>query len=403
LWVEIIFARFIDDAKLLALRGVRIRKHRINLPAFERDLVALVSALIYLPQYAPTVQMVYRRVPRRTQITCQRIRAIAMVRNLKLESLMPIGLFVRESDSALSNEEIAKVAQSYDANMSRVAALFRTLPNIVRWTGIFQHCFHRSCMAVYNTVEPPPERNAEDRRTEVFQDFLNQYINERNSDPSIATKEEWEYCIPNLQSLCLHAPDPIFIGLEAVLESSIIQAWTAFEDMAPDLWVALVNEHPKDLSRLAGKWETPKNPEPEQKKVIKQDPRSISLGTLAEHNFDVSKVMGRILVGRQHFQSLDGIRSAFEQALGQYCEGIKKALHDDSLRHLSAVRNVLVHSAGIVDDKFTEQIARSPHFPNPTAGNRIELNGEIVHDIISRVVEQARAIFRSADKLLLAK
>jgi len=41
--VEIIVARFIDDAKLLALRGVRIRKHRINLPTFERDFVALVS------------------------------------------------------------------------------------------------------------------------------------------------------------------------------------------------------------------------------------------------------------------------------------------------------------------------------------------------------------------------
>jgi len=41
--VEIIFSRFIDDAKLLALRGVRIRKHSINLAAFERDFVALVS------------------------------------------------------------------------------------------------------------------------------------------------------------------------------------------------------------------------------------------------------------------------------------------------------------------------------------------------------------------------
>jgi hypothetical protein len=41
--VEIIFARFIDDAKLLTLRGPRIRKHLINLPSFERDFVALVS------------------------------------------------------------------------------------------------------------------------------------------------------------------------------------------------------------------------------------------------------------------------------------------------------------------------------------------------------------------------
>jgi len=320
-----------------------------------------------------------------------------MVRDLKIGSLKPIGRFTFRSDVGLNTAAIKSVAQSYDANMLRVVSLLRMPANIVRWTSVFDNCFHRSMMEVYGIVEPGLDRSMmtkEDQRNRVFEGLLSEWNARDNAT------EEWQYYVPNLHSLCLQARDPIFTRLEAMLESLVIQSWTAFEEMSERLWIALLNEHPQDLSRLDGDWELPKGPkDPEPSKKNKAAP-AIGLDWIASHDFNVSKVMGAILASDQNFQSLFSIRDAFARALGKHCANLKAALLDDAMMHLSAIRNCLVHSAGIADDQFERQIVGSPHFAPVSVGTRIKLNGEIVESIVSRVIANVQAMFVSADRFL---
>jgi hypothetical protein len=188
-----------------------------------------------------------------------------------------------------------------------------------------------------------------------------------------------------------------FLALEGLLSSMILGAWTAFETFAGDLWEAALNARPEELAKLSGRRGHRSDSGGEQAT------KDIDLNRLAQNKFDVSKTMGTLLRERFNFQILEGIRDAYECAFGQYCENARKALFDDSLRHLSAVRNLLVHKAGKIDHKFKDDTKTSPHFADSKPDEQIKIDGTVVADLVSRAVIQSIAMLMSVDKFVGAK
>ena len=86
--------------------------------------------------------------------------------------------------------------------------------------------------------------------------------------------------------------DPqVAAGVESTLQAQVTLAWTAFEILSADLWIAAVNERPNPLAvRFA------KSPQP------KGQDKGISITALSEygsHSFDLSKQMGTVLVDHE--------------------------------------------------------------------------------------------------------
>ena len=227
---------------------------------------------------------------------------------------------------------------------------------------------------------------------------------DRSETPQVILDRGMEYII----QLCNVVPQ-IVAGLDVVLASSITGSWTAFEVLAGDLWVAAVNAHPHTLSVMKGKlvnWEIPKaargtedtNRESGNKKGGETGPQ-ISVKWLEFHNYNVSQKMGTLLRQRKtaDFQTVWDIREAYARAFESDYSAIRNSLADESLDHLSALRNVLVHKAGKADDKFVEDIAGCEHFASISERDPVILDGEIVADLVWSVVNQASSLLSAVD------
>ena len=111
------------------------------------------------------------------------------------------------------------------------------------------------------------------------------------------------------------------------MSSQIIASWTAFEAMAGDLWEASLNIKPDKLAKLAGRTRTPR--------TQADDPRRIKLDWLYKHQFDLSKVMGTVFLEdkRYSFDSLDGVREAYNDAFSEDGDAVKAAIGDSTRRN----------------------------------------------------------------------
>jgi hypothetical protein len=185
------------------------------------------------------------------------------------------------------------------------------------------------------------------------------------------------------------------LAIEGLFSSMILGTWTAFETLSGDLWEGALNTRPDEIAKLAGARSAGAKDGDSQK--------SIDLNRLAEHGFNVSNVMGTLLRGRFNFQVLDDIRYAYNCAFGKRCANAMKAVHSDAIQHLSATRNILVHKAGIIDDKFKQDTKSSPHFATLTTGAQLKLDGRVVADLVLNAVTQVIEIITSIDKYLGAK
>ncbi len=205
--------------------------------------------------------------------------------------------------------------------------------------------------------------------------------------------------------------------IQSWLASAVIGTWTAFETMAGDLWEQAVNHHPRGLATLRGSLSkkeaadargdehrtanasalTPR-PAPEQKPAD----RSIKLKFLEEHGYDVSKVMGTVWREDMSFQTLRGIRDAYVRAFADDSEAVLGAINDPCFAALAAVRNVLVHRAGVVDQAYVDQTRGLPLLAGAKIGGPLELNGELTNALIARAVDKSVALIRAVDDWLKA-
>lgn len=177
--------------------------------------------------------------------------------------------------------------------------------------------------------------------------------------------------------------------LETLLKSILIQMWGNIEVMLGDLWELVLNEHPYHLSGLLGN----------------DSEKQISLSLLEKHKFDLSKTMGTLLKGKFTFTVLVDIKKAYSAAFRDDGESIQQHLASDSLRGLSAVRNVLVHRGGILDENFmkgSSKIAELDEIRSYGVGGSLFLDGITLKNLIDPALKSSVDVIKSVDEWLIA-
>lgn len=145
-----------------------------------------------------------------------------------------------------------------------------------------------------------------------------------------------------LQNWALTFED-INTGVKMILAAQITLAWTAFEVLATDLWVAALNDMPNPL---ASKFAATKQEKGQEKSLT-----IAKMASYGNRDFDLSKLMGNILRdNKADFTSLRSTQFAYEKAFD--CK--VSAFDSDDLKLLELLRNLILHNAGIVDEKFIE-------------------------------------------------
>jgi len=136
-------------------------------------------------------------------------------------------------------------------------------------------------------------------------------------------------------------------SMEAIMSSVVLESWTAFEILASDLWVAAVDNGPKEIAlrvSVANRWER-----------VDED---LFRRGLPELEYDPRKEYGRHLreIGRVSFQKLDRIIKYYSIAFENNIAALFDEVCDGYIYALSAYRNILIHHAGNADKTFVRTL-----------------------------------------------
>lgn len=171
----------------------------------------------------------------------------------------------------------------------------------------------------------------------------------------------------------------------SIMKSQIILAWSAFETLAGDLFkvardnplVAELTGEPLRIVMLA------------EEKCLYPDQAT---RTAAEAKLNAN-------YGRKtdvKFAGLTNIRCAYSRGF-QKAPLIDNALRDVSLDKLSQVRNCLVHSAGIADDKYLPKALLIPGMQTPSPNDAINIDGDISCALYNPVLKCGGDLIQAVD------
>lgn len=168
---------------------------------------------------------------------------------------------------------------------------------------------------------------------------------------------------------------------DTLMSTQLVLGWTAFETLAGDLWEAAINTH---CPRLVNKaWEG----------------KSIPFESLRVNEFDLKSKMGTVL--RDHlenpFQSLNAIKNAYQGAFSEGWVSEDKFWSNKDISSTFQIRNLIVHRAGIVDDKFRKDCASDSRIVCPPIGERFYLDGKLLPELLTGLFSAASKMIQSVD------
>src|SRR5262249_47507032 len=101
-----------------------------------------------------------------------------------------------------------------------------------------------------------------------------------------------------------------------------------------------------------------------------------------------------------------GIRDAYSSAFSEKekkarTADIDSALADKALNALSAVRNLIVHKAGVADSEYAEKAKNAPTAPQLKQGDKLQLTGAICRTLIDDAVKSSIKVIKGVDSWLV--
>ena len=177
---------------------------------------------------------------------------------------------------------------------------------------------------------------------------------------------------------------------QAWLAALVTGIWTAFEAVAEGLWEASLNAHPRGLAELRGKRNT------------SEDDRRILLTLLQKYEYDLSTHMGTLLKVRYNFDRLDSMRDAYLDAFPTSATEVHQVVTSTALDTLALVRNLIVHSGGIIDAAYLRRKSHLPERLLGEAGSAIELDGKIVAELVRPAIEAGQTLLQAVDRWILS-
>lgn len=203
-----------------------------------------------------------------------------------------------------------------------------------------------------------PDASIEPRAAVLFHEFWKSTsLEEKTKHFDEATK--------NAQAMWSKTP-VMHESLHGLMQSAVIQAWTAFEVMADHLWRAAVAERPALSNNL----------------------------TSSERK-------------RLGFRSRGRIRESYTATFKIDSHAILKQLDDTGIDALALVRCLLVHSAGKIDDWFMKDSVSVANYPEIASlralslGARIEFTGGFVRKLLDPVAPCGFNLIQAVDNWIL--
>jgi hypothetical protein len=248
-----------------------------------------------------------------------------------------------------------RAAQTYQENVFNA----HTITRLPGYAFMYGKLFRTAQYEVLPAI-PEETRNSPEIIRRVWSRFFEQHAEEAN-EFSIMHAEDSTRRVEEVFSLVT----PLSKALEGVLESVIIQIWRAFEVLAEDLWKRVVRRRPKLNNR-----------------------------TKQERHFSGHR-------------SRTKIAKLYEYTFRHDNRAIMRAVDSKKIHGLAIARNVIVHSAGCIDEAFVKDrkdkggITPLNCIRGKNLGYRIPFTGKIVRHLVDPVIPLGFDLVRAVDQWLL--
>jgi hypothetical protein len=166
-------------------------------------------------------------------------------------------------------------------------------------------------------------------------------------DAFMASSEGHEVLIRDTMSFLEHllGDDPLARAVDELLRQGLVLCWGAFEVLARDIFIALLNMKPYLVERLLR----------DQTAKRRFEAAKVSIDTLILHGFDLSNKMGTLLADQQDLSDYYSIMAIYE-ALFPESKNLRQVLKQDGPRVLSQRRNLIVHRGGVIDPTYINNV-----------------------------------------------
>jgi hypothetical protein len=179
--------------------------------------------------------------------------------------------------------------------------------------------------------------------------------------------------------------------------------------VAGDLWEGALNAHPARLARLEGKpnaWNLEDSQvgqlaDQKARKQKQADDKVVRHLFLQRCQYDLSRLMGKVLKDRFKFNNVTGIREAYAKAFSKDYKKVRDLLTAQCLDDLSATRNLIVHRSGIVDMGIKRQTGKSELFSSLKTGDSLVWDGDMVRSILKPVFQNALELIVAVDPWII--
>jgi hypothetical protein len=174
-------------------------------------------------------------------------------------------------------------------------------------------------------------------------------------------------------------------GFIALMSAIIVGAWTSFESLAEELWVAALNARPLlAISVLCAETRDARDvdDDTEENKKLTADIRIPIWVALKDPNWKFSEQMGDLLRNwRFRFYMKDDVVKAYKKAFPKHHKSLKQIFDDKRLNWVSLVRNAIVHSAGRIPEASVKSLREYSRMRDIRKADPIPVNGDVVYDL----------------------
>jgi hypothetical protein len=313
----------------------------------------------------------------------------------------------------VTNEALVKPALAFYANIERARNTPIMVPFIAFASAEMQRLIDRAVFNLYGKLTPPRPMN------EVVDEVDAEYMRLRNLKDRTRTEkiakdgdqvvidEVWGIGHRNLEYIARSTATHYSEFCNVSMQSMVVGSWTAFEVMCSDVWRSALNERPHTLSALGGD-KSRINVKARVKKKTNDrqapaDDKAISLKAIHDAtrgSFDLSNKMGDVLASKVAFTSLYAIRSAYSVAFAKGVKGCKtdkidRALSDNALDSLAAIRNVIVHNAGIADEDYVLAAKHAKLAPRRKVGQPVEIDGDLACNLTTAAMASGMSLIEA--------
>ncbi|MCJ7691742.1 MAG: hypothetical protein MUO60_20895 [Clostridiaceae bacterium] len=251
--------------------------------------------------------------------------------------------FFRDYDLNKFPSDYKEILSTFEYNLKAVIAIL-SLPNTISVTRtkllIFDKIMTQELiLSTPLVIDDPESKEDEKKRKElVYKKAQERYFKEVYTEQG--TKEFWNITYSFLDDL--HDKNEVAIAVKELLNQSCILLWSSFEVLSRDFFINYINRNANRINDLL-----------EFLKAKKIYNNIISLDTLVEHSYDISKNMGFILEQNIDFSYLSYIREIYKM-LFPLNTTLVNNINNKLLWKINQQRHLLVHKKGIVDKKYSE-------------------------------------------------